>query len=120
MPEELNDRQKAELAFNIHEDEPLVDPWDRQVATQIAAKDGLELTDAHWEVVSFMRKHFEGTGPLDYARDLSVVLNQRFKAEGGLKHLYLLFPRGPVTQGSRIAGIPVPPGSTDASFGFSA
>jgi tRNA 2-thiouridine synthesizing protein E len=120
MTEDLNDRQKAELVFNIREDEPLVEPWDREVASRLAAEDGLELTDAHWAVVSFLRHHFEGNGAMDYARDLSAVLNQRFQAEGGLKHLYLLFPKGPVTQGSRIAGIPVPGDSTDASFGFSA
>jgi tRNA 2-thiouridine synthesizing protein E len=120
MAEDLTDQQKADLIFNVREDEPLVEPWNRDVAAEIAAKEGLQLTDQHWEVVSFLRRHYGATGPLDYARDLSVVLGQRFESEGGLKHLYLLFPGGPVSQGSRIAGIPVPRGATDPSFGTSA
>jgi tRNA 2-thiouridine synthesizing protein E len=31
--------------------------------------------------------------------------------------LFSLFPRGPVTQGCRLAGLPAPSGNVDPSFG---
>lgn len=120
MARELTDQEKAEFFLHVHEGDSIVEPWDRGVATIIAHSEKLELDDAQWEVVSFLRRHFETTGMLDYARDLSVVLDQRFKSKGGLKYLYTLFPRGPVTQGSIIAGVPAPKDSQDNAFGFSA
>ncbi len=120
MAEPLTEGEKTDFVLHIHEDEPVVDPWDREIATSLGQDEGIELTDEHWDVVSFLRKHYDATGALDYARDVSAVLSQRFKDQGGLKYLYRLFPRGPVTQASRIAGIPVPKDSTDASFGTSA
>jgi tRNA 2-thiouridine synthesizing protein E len=44
-------------------------------------------------------------------------LDQEFAAEGGRRYLYDLFPRGPILQASRIAGLPLPPGTLDRSFG---
>jgi len=117
MTDEMSDKEKQEFVFGVYEDEPVVDPWDRDVAIGLAREVNLELTDAHWEVVSFLRKLFSSTGELDHARDLTVVLNQRFEKHGGLKYLYTLFPEGPVSQGCHVAGIPVPSGSRDKSFG---
>ena len=118
MADEMTEQEKQEFVFRIGpDDEPVIQHWDRDVAATLAQELGVALNDDHWEVVSFLRKHYEATCQLDTARDLSVVLNQRFKDRGGLKYLYTLFPNGPVTQGCRIAGIPVPKDSTDPSFG---
>jgi tRNA 2-thiouridine synthesizing protein E len=114
---DMTDKEKMEYVFRVHEDEYTVDDWDRNVATSLAREEKIDLTDDHWEVVSYLRKLFDGTGEIEHARDLSAVLDQRFKDKGGLKHLFRLFPNGPVTQGCKIAGIPVPKDSTNASFG---
>ena len=41
-----------------------------------------------------------------------------FSGAGGSRNLYRLFPRGPLAQGARIAGLPVPANVTNASFGY--
>ena len=115
--DDLTDKEKMEFVFNIHEDDALIEPWDRNVAESLAKKEGVDLTEEHWNVVSFLRKFYKSVGQIDYARDLSAMLDQKYKDKGGLKYLFTLFPHGPVTQGCKIAGVPVPKDSTDSSFG---
>jgi len=117
MTEEMTDKEKMEFVFRVHEDEAVVDQWDRKVASELASQEDLDLTDERWDVVSFLRKHFDDVGTIEYARDLSALLNQRYESKGGLKYLYTLFPKGPVSQGCKIAGIPVPKDSHNPSFG---
>lgn len=114
---DMTDKEKMEYVFRVHEDEYAVENWDRDVAVSLAKEEGVDLNDDHWEVVSYLRKLFDGTGEIEHARDLSVVLDQRFKDKGGLKYLFRLFPKGPVSQGCKIAGIPVPKDSSNDSFG---
>lgn len=91
--------------------------WTREQAAEAARAEGLELGDKHWEVIDFLRAHYLHSGPSEHARELAAALDQRFAADGGRKHLYELFPGGPVTQGGRIAGVPVPADSRNPSFG---
>jgi len=56
------------------------------------------------------------------ATDISIrepqdALEEAFHLEGGLRYLHRLCPGGPVAQGCRLAGLPVPPGAVDKSFG---
>jgi tRNA 2-thiouridine synthesizing protein E len=44
-------------------------------------------------------------------------LETAFSEAGGSRQLYRLFPRGPLSQGCRIAGLPVPPNTRNESFG---
>ncbi len=79
--------------------------WTREIASQIAADDGIdELTPPHWQVIDFMRKEYfaKGTGP---------TVRVLGKTSGvTVKDLYLLFPKGPAKMAARIAGIPKPKG----------
>ncbi len=110
--EEIEDR-----VLGIHPDADMVTPWDRDIAAARARELGIELTDAHWEVVKFLRDRFREQGQVEHARDLHPVMAEKWKAQGGLKYLYTLFPGGPVHQGSYIAGVPEPHDATDPSFG---
>lgn len=91
--------------------------WNRDASRTIAAREGLTLTEDHWAVIDFLRAYYLEQGTPPSARDVADALNEKFAAHGGRQFLYRLFPAGPVTQGSRIAMVTVPPYSEDDSFG---
>lgn len=91
--------------------------WSEDLARQLAAEEKIELTDAHWEVIYFLRHHCEEKGTTCSARLLIRALSGHFKKQGGKRYLYSLFPRGPVVQACKIAGIPLPAYALDLSFG---
>ncbi|UCH53868.1 MAG: TusE/DsrC/DsvC family sulfur relay protein [Pseudomonadota bacterium] len=94
-----------------------LDEWSEEVAIRRAVADGVKLTNQHWAVLRFLREYYAQHGPGEHAREISKALEARFAREGGRKHLYTLFPKGPVNQASRFAGLPVPADATDPSFG---
>ena len=77
------------------------DQWTEEVAKVLAQEEGIELTDKHLEVISFLRKENES----------GAALTIRKVGKSGIvdiKGLYGLFPGGPLKKSSRIAGIPKP------------
>ena len=94
-----------------------LDTWNEDMARQAAHEEGLELTDAHMDVICHLREHFAECGPDANARSLLRFLEDAYIEQGGRKYLYRLFPRGPVTQGCHLAGLPTPAGNADLSFG---
>ncbi len=95
------------------------DDWNRQQALDIARGEGLEMTEAHWEAVRALQTYYaqhEDAAKIN-PRDLHDALDEHFHPQGGLKHLYLLFPGGPIAQGCRIAGLKAPFMASDRSFG---
>ncbi len=93
------------------------DEWDEQVARALAEAEGVELTDAHWDVIHYLRERCRTEGTHCTARQVSQALAERYAEKGGKRYLYTLFPRGPVFQASKIAGIPMPAHVVDLSFG---
>ncbi len=93
------------------------DEWNEQTARELAADENIELTDAHWDVIRFLRSHCEEHGTTCSARIVLKAMTNRYKQQGGKRYLYTLFPRGPVVQACKIAGIPLPAYSLDLSFG---
>lgn len=79
--------------------------WKPAMAVEIARQVGInELTDRHWQVITFMRKEYaeKGTGP---------TVRVLGKSSGvSVKELYQLFPKGPAKLAAKIAGIPKPHG----------
>jgi TusE/DsrC/DsvC family sulfur relay protein len=85
--------------------------WSKELATAIAQKEGLELTDDHWEVIDFLRQGYESTGTVPNMRQLQKSFAKVYgKDKGNSKYLYGLFPYGPAKQACRIGGLPKPTG----------
>lgn len=91
--------------------------WNETTARALAAKEGLELTEAHFEVLHYLRRYYLEQGMPAHSRKLSDALDETFAHKGGSQYLYRLFPDGPVNQGTRIAGLPAPAGRSDEGFG---
>ncbi|KAB2313668.1 TusE/DsrC/DsvC family sulfur relay protein [Betaproteobacteria bacterium SCN2] len=93
--------------------------WNRQHAMDIARAEGLKLSDEHWEAVRALQSYYarhEDQAKIS-PRDLHDALDEHFHPQGGIKHLYLLFPGGPIAQGCRLAGLKAPFMASDRSFG---
>ena len=97
--------------------EELLDKLDETHVRDMASEEGIELTDEHLGVIECLRDYYLELGEADNGRDLEEMLDEIFDGHGGRKYLWTLFPGGPVSQGMRIAGLPVPPHSGDKGFG---
>lgn len=93
----------AGIAVDFNEEGYMTDSsqWNEDIARSIAAEEGIELTDKHFEVLNFLREKHEAGEPLTIRK----VGNSGIV---DIKGLYQLFPGGPLKKSSRIAGIPKP------------
>jgi tRNA 2-thiouridine synthesizing protein E len=91
--------------------------WNLERGRELAAEQGLELSDEHWQVIYKLREYYEAYGLPESGRVLGDMLDAEFAAQGGRRYLRRLFPQGPVAQGMRIAGLPVPAYTEDEGFG---
>jgi len=91
--------------------------WNEAIASQLAAQMDIELNEDHWYAVRQLREHYLSQGR-QTARKLGAFLEELFADKGGRRYLYQLFPNGPVTQASQLAGLPLPEGSKDPGFGI--
>lgn len=94
-----------------------LDAWSESQAIDLARQDGLELTDTHLGIIRNLRDCYADHGGTVNARALAHSIEEEFAGMGGHRFLYALFPRGPIAQATRYAGLPMPPGTRDPSFG---
>jgi tRNA 2-thiouridine synthesizing protein E len=78
--------------------------WDEDLARALAAQIGIELTEAHWRVLRFLR--------LDYAAQGETATLRRVSTLAGvpIKELFELFPAKPAKKMAYVAGLPKPHG----------
>lgn len=83
--------------------------WSAELATHIAALEEITLTDAHWEVVNFVREFYLEFNTSPAIRMLVKAMAKKYGEEkGNSRYLFRLFPDGPAKQATRIAGLPKP------------
>jgi TusE/DsrC/DsvC family sulfur relay protein len=78
--------------------------WDEDLGRVLATQIGIDLTEAHWKVIRFLREDFQTQGETATAR--------RVQTAGGVpvKEQFVLFPKKPAKKMAYIAGLPKPRG----------
>ena len=83
--------------------------WNTAVAQALAVAEQITMTEAHWEVVHFVRQFYVEFQTSPAIRILVKAMAQQIGPEkGNSKYLFMLFPQGPAKQATRIAGLPKP------------
>jgi len=86
----------------------LIDPddWDDNVAAELAQRENIALTDAHWKVLRFMREYLAEHQIIPDARFVIRYMARELGArERARDLLFELFPYGYVKQACKIAGM---------------
>ncbi|MBF0170007.1 MAG: TusE/DsrC/DsvC family sulfur relay protein [Nitrospinae bacterium] len=88
-----------------------LDDWDKDVANFLAQQEGVDMTEAHWEVVDFLREYYDEYKIAPMIRILTKAIGKKLGPDkGNTKYLYELYPGGPAKQACKIAGLPKPTG----------
>jgi len=83
--------------------------WSEALAQAIAQQEAIEMSEAHWEVVHFVRDFYQQFNTSPAVRMLVKAMAQKYGEEkGNSRYLFRLFPEGPAKQATKIAGLPKP------------
>ncbi len=84
----------------------LLDPetWNRDLGVRVAQANGIELTDAHWKIIEFVRADFKEVGKAPNIRRITQGMDV------STKEIYSLFPKAPGRTIAKVAGVPKPGG----------
>ncbi len=83
--------------------------WHEDLAQVMADNDGFVLTEAHWEVINFVRQFYLTYNTSPAIRALTKAMKAEFgEAKASSRYLYKLFPEGPAKQATKYAGLPKP------------
>lgn len=86
-----------------------LDDWNEDLALYIAELENIEMTPAHWEVVTFVQDFYREFDTSPAMRVLVKAMKKQLgEDKGNSRYLYKLFPKGPAKQATRIAGLPKP------------
>lgn len=81
--------------------------WNEDIAKEIAAGEGVELTDKHWDVLNYLRDQYinnNNNQPND--RNIMKDMGKTWGEKLSSKDMYTLFPGQPSKQAGKIAGLP--------------
>ena len=82
--------------------------WSEEVAEVMAAREGIALTDRHWDLIRYLRDEFFNHNESQPNTRTIVKAMQELWDDKSVdaKTVYTLFPLDPSKQGGRIAGLP--------------
>ena len=83
--------------------------WSEPVAHQLAASDGINLSDAHFEIIYLVRQFYQDYDHSPSMRPLVKYVKTQLSADKGNSiYLLTLFPESPAKLACKIAGVPKP------------
>jgi len=85
----------------------LAPDYSEEAARVIAQAEGIELAEAHWQVIQYLRDQYREHGQTPNFRNMLKDVAELIPGCDS-KALYDLFPLGPAKQGARVAGLPKP------------
>ena len=82
--------------------------WSEKVAEAMAAREGIELTERHWDLINYLRdEYFNNNENQPNTRTIVKSMQAKWDDKSvDAKTVYDLFPLDPSKQGGRIAGLP--------------
>ena len=84
--------------------------WNEDVAVILACANKIKLTEAHWEIILFIRDYYQNFKYLPNARVFTKAIAKKLGVDkGNSRYLHKLFPQGPLKYACKIAGLPKPP-----------
>jgi tRNA 2-thiouridine synthesizing protein E len=84
-----------------------MDDWNENVAGVIAESEGITLTDAHWDVINYLRdEYINNNGSQPNNRVMVKEMGARWGRKIASKDLFDLFPGNPSKQAGKIGGLP--------------
>jgi tRNA 2-thiouridine synthesizing protein E len=84
-----------------------IEDWSEKVAEHIAEKEGLSLTDKHWDLINYLRNEFiSNGGNQPNTRNIVKDMGKKWGAKISQKDIYDLFPGNPSKQAGMIGGLP--------------
>ena len=85
------------------------DDWEEGMVDILASEEGIELTDAHLEIIHFVRDFYLEFNTSPAVRMLVKAVEKKHGPEkGNSKYLFKLFRKGPAKQATKLAGLPKP------------
>ncbi len=90
--------------------------WNLASAEETAKSDGLKLSDDHCDLIRALQEYYNKV-EFPHMRQIKDALEEKFHSRGGMKYLYQIMPGGPIAEGCRLAGLQIPAGAIDKSFG---
>lgn len=96
----------AGQTVDVNEEGFLTDPsaWNEELGAELAKLIGIEMTDAHWKIVHFLRDDYKVMGETATLRRVSTQTGVP------VKDLFTLFPKKPAKKMAYVSGLPKPKG----------
>lgn len=86
-----------------------LDDWNTEVAIKLAEAEGIELSEAHWEIIQLLREFYQRFELSPAMRPLAKFITQKLgKEKASSLYLLSLFPGSPAKIASKVAGLPKP------------
>ncbi len=93
-----------------------MEEWSEDFAKRIADRDEIKLYNDHWELIFYFREYHDEhlTSPTMHTlvKNLGGKNKSHHEQKAYEKHIYNLFPRDPVHEICKLAGLPLPPPDT--------